>query len=177
MTDIYFFDTDCISAFLWVRNESILAKLYPGRIVLPTQVYDEIKRVPPLLQRIDAMKNAGQLIVQSIEVGTDEYKDYCAMTVASPKGTKIIGKGEAAAIALTKKNAGVLASNNFRDIMVYVKGYGLKHITTGDILIEALRKGIITEAEGNAIWTNMLAKRRMLPTATFTDYLSNPKSE
>lgn len=49
MTDIYFFDTDCISAFLWVRNESILAKLYPGRIVLPTQVYDEIKRVPPLL--------------------------------------------------------------------------------------------------------------------------------
>lgn len=55
MTDIYFFDTDCISAFLWVRNESILAKLYPGRIVLPTQVYDEIKRVPPLLQRIDAM--------------------------------------------------------------------------------------------------------------------------
>lgn len=30
LTDTYYFDTDCLSAFLWVRNESILAQLYPG---------------------------------------------------------------------------------------------------------------------------------------------------
>jgi len=35
MTNKLFFDTDCISSFLWVKEENILIKLYPGRIVLP----------------------------------------------------------------------------------------------------------------------------------------------
>lgn len=68
---------------------------------------------------------------------------------------------------------GVLASNNLRDVLRYVKKYELKHITTGDILIEALDKGFLTEQEGNNLWADMLKKRRMLPTATFTEYLKN----
>lgn len=35
MTDKIFFDTDCLSAFLWIKNENILVKLYGGKIVLP----------------------------------------------------------------------------------------------------------------------------------------------
>lgn len=42
MTDKLFFDTDCISAFLWVKEENILFKLYPNRVVLPKQVFDEL---------------------------------------------------------------------------------------------------------------------------------------
>ena len=42
MTEPLFFDTDCISAFLWVDHESILSKLFPGRIVIPKEVYDEL---------------------------------------------------------------------------------------------------------------------------------------
>ncbi len=30
MTSQLFFDTDCLSAFLWVKEENILFKLYPG---------------------------------------------------------------------------------------------------------------------------------------------------
>ena len=52
-----------------------------------------------------------------------------------------------------------------------MKKYSLDHITTGDILIEALNAGYITESEGNAIWAGMIRKRRMLPAATFSDYL------
>lgn len=171
MTKNYYFDTDCLSAFLWVRGESILAQLYPGQIVLPAQVYDEIQKVPHLFVRVDAMKNDGDLIVQSIETGTEEYHDYHNLAITPPKGTRVIGKGEAAAIALAKKSDGILASNNLHDIMKYVDEYGLKHTTTGDILVEALERGIITEADGNVLWANMLSKRRMLPTATFSDYL------
>lgn len=171
MTDLYFFDTDCISAFLWIKNESILSKLYPGKIILPKQVYDEISSVPPLIKRIEQMKGAGDLTVQSITVGTTEYNEYYKLAVNPPKGEKTIGRGEAAAIALTKSNNGVLASNNLRDIKRFVDEYGLKHITTGDILVEALNKGIITEHDGNTIWANMIAKRRMLPTASFSEYL------
>ncbi len=170
MTDINYFDTDCLSAFLWVRGESLLSQLYPGKVVLPMQVYDEIKMVPYLFNRVESMKDNGALRVESIMSGTDEHKDYTNMTSSPVDGQKIIGRGEAAAIALAKKNQGVLASNNLRDVKSYVDKYSISHITTGDILIEALNKGLITETEGNTLWSEMIRKKRMLPTATFTDY-------
>ena len=173
MTEKYFFDTDCLSAFLWVREESILARLYAGRIILPTQVYNELQRVPHLLARVDTLRNNGDLSVESMEVGSVEYNDYLQMTSSPEAGFRIIGRGEAAGIAMAKQRNGTLASNNLRDIRPYVEKYKISHITTGDILIEAMDAGIITEAEGNTIWADMIRKRRMLPTTTFSEYLTS----
>lgn len=58
---------------------------------------------------------------------------------------RIIGKGEAAGIAMVKGRGGTLASNNLKDVSFYVTKYGLQHTTTGEILIEAMNSGIITE--------------------------------
>ena len=173
MTEKCFFDTDCLSAFLWVREESILARLYAGRIVLPTQVYNELQRVPHLLAKVDSLKNNGDLSVESMEVGSAEYNDYLQMTTCPETGMRIIGRGEAAGIAMAKQRNGTLASNNLRDVRPYVEKYEIAHITTGDILIEAMDAGIITEAEGNTIWSEMIRKRRMLPATTFSAYLAN----
>ncbi len=175
MTEKYFFDTDCLSAFLWIREESILAKLYTGKIILPAQVYNELTKVPHLLARVDALKNNGDLCVESMEVGSDEYEDYIQMTTKPEPGMRLIGNGEAAGIAMVKQRGGTLASNNLRDISSYVEKYTIQHITTGDILLEAMEAGIITEEDGNKIWAGMLRKRRMLPTATFSDYLAHNK--
>ncbi len=171
MTDGYFFDTDCLSAFLWVRGESILSKLYAGRIVLPVQVYDELKRVPHLLLRVDVMKQNGDLDVESMEVGSAEYYAYLQMISIPESGMRIIGKGEAAGIAMAKERGGTLASNNLRDIAPYVRKHNLTHITTGDILMEAMEAGVISEADGNQLWSHMLHKKRRLSTGTFTDYI------
>ena len=173
MTEKYFFDTDCLSAFLWVRQESILAKLYEGRIILPAQVYNELQRVPHLLAKVDTLKNSGALNIESMEAGSAEYNDYLQMITSPAAGMRIIGRGEAAGIAMVKQRGGTLASNNLRDIRPYVEKYGISHITTGDILIEAMEAGIITEVEGNNIWSEMIRKRRMLPTTTFSDYIAN----
>ena len=70
MTKDIFIDTDCISAFLWVRDESLLSQLYPGRVVMPKPVYDEIDR-PALAwmkARVDSMINAGNQIITIVEV-------------------------------------------------------------------------------------------------------------
>ena len=173
LTEKYFFDTDCLSAFLWVREESILATLYAGKIILPAQVYHELQKVPYLLARVDTLKNNGDLSVESMEAGSEEYNDYLQMTTSPEAGMRIIGRGEAAGIAMAKQRGGTLASNNLRDIRPYVEKYEISHITTGDILIEAMNAGIITEAEGSTLWSDMLRKRRMLPTATFSEYLTN----
>lgn len=172
MTEKYFFDTDCLSAFLWVREESILARLYTGRIILPAQVYNELRKVPHLQVRVDTLKSGRYLRVESMDTGSAEYVDYRQMTTAPEQGMRIIGRGEAAGIAMAKHRGGTLASNNLRDIRPYVEKYKISCITTGDILIEAMNAGLITESEGNTIWANMIQKRRMLPTATFSEYLA-----
>ena len=53
---------------------------------------------------------------------------------------------------------GILASNNYKDIAPYLEKYKLRRIDTGQILVEALEKKLITEEEGNTIWNKMLVK-------------------
>ena len=175
MTETVYFDTDCLSAFLWVNNQSILAQLYPGRIVLPKEVYIELSNpgIPHLKARVDAMVLNKDVVVAEIQANTEEYRLYRKLASCPDRGHLIIGRGEASAIALAKARGGAVASNNLRDVKTYVEEFGLELITTGDILKEALNRGLITEAEGNSLWQNMLRKRRRLGYASFSEYLRN----
>ena len=173
MTKDLFFDTDCLSAFLWINNTSILEILYPNRIILPEPVYTELSnpRIPQLKRRVDVLIETNMASVKEIITDTDEYSLYRTLIDGS-HGKRGIGRGEAASIALAKTYNGILASNNYSDVAIYIKEYGLQHIDTGKILLEALRQSIITESEGNVIWQNMLDRRRKLPAVDFTTYLS-----
>lgn len=119
-TESLFFDTDCLSAFLWIHEESILAKLYPERIVIPEQVYMELSNpcVSHLKQRVDLLINSHQARRESIPLGSTAYDLYYKLAYKPDNRHMIVGKGEAAAISLAKINNGILASNNFADISI-----------------------------------------------------------
>lgn len=172
LTNIIFFDTDCISAFLWVKNESILEKLYYGRIIIPRMVYDEMSkpRVSWMKDRIDLLIKSGVARICDMDLESYEYDLYLKLT-ALGDNRKVIGKGEASCISLAKKYNAIIASNNLKDVSYYIEKFSLRHITTGDILLEAYNEEIITEDEGNAIWAKMIAKRRKLGANTFSDYM------
>jgi len=51
--------------------------------------------------------------------------------------------------------------------------FKLKNLTTPKILHDALIENLIDVSEGNSIWQQMINRRRKLPAATFTDYLSS----
>lgn len=176
MTDDLFFDTDCLSAFLWINNTNILHELYSGKIVLPEPVYQELANpsIPHIKQRADMMISTKDAVIKNIDADTDEYQLYMKL-LRGEKGQKKIGRGEAGGIALAKTYNGILASNNYKDIGPYIEKYNLKHTDTGQILKEALEKDLITEMEGNDIWNKMLAKRRKLPADSFSEYLVNRK--
>lgn len=173
LTDSLFFDTDCLSAFLWVGSESLLPQLYPGKLVIPRPVYIELYRpaTPHLKARADSLLAAKLVSIQEINIGSDEYLTYYQLTEAPAKGHKIIGYGEAASISLAKQYGGIVASNNLRDIQPYISMFGLRHTTTSDILVDAYNRGLITENQGNIIWSNMIARRRRLGAASFSEYL------
>jgi hypothetical protein len=137
-------------------------------------VYNEISTVPHLQQKIDVMVSNGNLTIEDILVGSQENDLYLDLTdYTRSAALPLIGKGEAAAIVLSKKNNGILASNNFRDVKYYVDLYGLKHIATHDIIHKAVNDGILSIAQADAIWIQMVAKRRKLPFSTFSDYLNS----
>lgn len=114
--------------------------------------------------------------IKKIDAGTEEYKLYTSL-VRGKKGQKSIGRGEASGIALAKTYNGILASNNYKDIAPYIEKYNLRHIDTGQILVEVLRKELITESAGNDIWKKMLETKRKLPENTFSEYLTNRKKD
>jgi predicted nucleic acid-binding protein len=179
MTNSLFFDSDCISAFLWVNEQNLLTLLYPGRVVIPKPAYDELSypTTPHLKQRIDYLIKNKQASLATINVNSDMYALYQKLTSSPGEGHKIIGPGEAASIVLAKTNNGIVASNNLKDISSYISEFELKHITTGDILIQALEKGYISEDDGNAIWALMLAKRRKLGAPSFSEYIKLKKKD
>ena len=74
MTNEYFFDTDCLSAFLWINDTNILKELYGGRIIIPSPVYDELSNpcVPQLKRRTDVMLGENIASVKHLETNTDE---------------------------------------------------------------------------------------------------------
>jgi len=78
----------------------------------------------------------------------------------------------AAAIALAKEANGILASNNLRDVLGYVELFSLRHVTTGDLLKEALDRQLITIVQGEQLWQKMLQKRRKLGYGSFADFLN-----
>ena len=65
-------------------------------------MYEELQKVTFLNNEFCTLINQGRAGVIKIVYGSDEYKDYLRLINNPDPGMKIIGKGEAAAIALLK---------------------------------------------------------------------------
>ncbi len=167
-----YFDTDCLASFLLVEKEEIIEKLFKGRIVIPRQVYAELDR--PAIRNIlkikldNFIKNSKAKIYYT-EINTNEERLYKELICG--KEGKSIGSGEAICIALAKTFNGILSSNNLKDICLHIKKYSLEFITTGNILVMALKEELINESEGEAIWQMMLKNKRKIGPNTFKEYL------
>ncbi len=69
MTNDMFFDTDCISSFLWINDTNILQALYAGKIVLPDPVYQEMSNpcIPHIKRRV--------VLLEALEKGIISEQD------------------------------------------------------------------------------------------------------
>lgn len=103
-----------------------------------------------------------------MEMGSREHTRYIELK----NNYEFMGNGEAAVIALTHENGGVIASNNLSDVRRYVEEYDLNLITTAFILAKAYEKGVKTRKELDGIWKDMIknGRKRSLPAKSFTQY-------
>lgn len=72
---------------------------------------------------MDDLIHNKQAALVSIDVVSDAYALYRKLTTSPDKGYKILGPGEAASIVLAKANNGIVASNNLKDIRLYINEY------------------------------------------------------
>lgn len=176
MTNFYFFDTDCLSSFLMTDNEEIILDMYSGIIVLPSFVYSETMKKEGLREKVLDLEKRKLIIKHDIIHGTDEYREYIHLT-SKNYSDKVIGKGEASAIACVKCQGGILASNNFKDISYYIDKYQLDYITTSDILLDAFNEKRLSLQQANNIWKQMREIGNYMPNKTFSEYLKKQTKE
>jgi hypothetical protein len=173
MTEPLFLDTDCLSTFLIVLRENLILQLYARRVGIPQQVYVELGKVLSMKTRLDALLKANQVNLYQIAADTLSGDLYLKLIEHPDQGHKIIGRGEASAIVLTKEYNGILGSNNMQDILPYIQLYHLQYRTSAIIMVEALAQRLISEGQGNVIWRDMLQRNRKLPADTFTKFLAS----
>ncbi len=65
-------------------------------------------------KKIHILCSSGAVATMKIIMGTEEYKLFYEMALSPPKGEVVIGKGEAAALALAKAHKGIVAGNNLK---------------------------------------------------------------
>lgn len=166
-----FFDADCISCFMCVNSEHLLSELYVNQVKIPSQVYDELSRVPRFKPRLDRMIVDHEVMIESMLAGTEEAFDYEEFISFPRPGFKLLGNGESACIAMAKNRGGIVASNNLKDIDRYIRQYGLNLLTTADIIAHAYKTGSIEKQKADTMWQDMHAQNRKLPTNTFDRYI------
>ena len=78
-------------------------------------------------------------------------------------------------IAFLPHNGHVSGLVAFGDAQGAVEGVEAAEVAGHGVSIDFFKRGLITEAEGNAIWQAMLNKRRQIGVRSFTEYLKNTK--
>lgn len=88
MTNDMFFDTDCLSSFLWINHTNLLEQLYGGKIIIPGPVYQELSNpsIPHIKRRTDILISKDVASIMQIEIDKEEYQLYRTLI----KGTKHI---------------------------------------------------------------------------------------
>jgi hypothetical protein len=161
-------DSDFLSSFAWVNRMDILEGLYSGRMIVLEEVMVELKQVPHLASRVELSIRNGHIRSETMLANSPEALELAKLLELGRYGT-----GEASCMAYLTQHDGILGSNNLSDIQDFCTQNKKPLLTTAEALHQAYKTGQIKLDEADEIWAGMLSKRRKLPAASFTEYLSN----
>lgn len=160
-------DTDFLSSFAWVDRMDIIESRYSGRMVVLEEVMTELDRVPHLASCVRQSVAEGHIREEVMLVDSPEALEFARL-----HDTGRYGSGEAACMAYLLYHDGILASNNLADVKAFCTVHKMSLLTTPNVLLQAYDEGRLSVAEADSIWSNMLARKRKLPGASFSGYLS-----
>jgi hypothetical protein len=135
-------DADVISHFIKGELLLKLPVIYPGRLIIPDIVKNEISERKGWDQIINRFLTETDIQLINFPQSFEYLSEYAHLT--SSRGYAL-GQGESACMVYCRFNDAILASSNLKDINRYCDFHHIEHITTKDILLEGYHKGILTE--------------------------------
>jgi predicted nucleic acid-binding protein len=156
-------DCDVVIHFLKGGKIMELPQIFPSRFVMLDKVKAELHKRDSNVLAIGAFLAGAGVPVIPMPSCAETLKEYLALK-------KIMDDGEAACLAVAKCSKQYVASSNITQISDYCNLHGIKIYTTMDLLVEAVAKGVMTEAEADVFITEVKNKRSRLPCNTLAEY-------
>lgn len=160
-------DADVIIHFIKGESLHLLHKIYPNYqfVILDELLNKELRNIASTRQYLD---NFFQYFPNDIAV-VKWSPDY-EMLKEFGELNKRYGMGESMSMVYCKFNNDVIASSNITEITDYCDANNIQYITTMDLIAQALKIGLMTEAECDLFLTTVLAKGSTLPCNKISKY-------
>lgn len=159
-------DSDVVSHFITGGQVLILHKIFPNKILILDKVYDELLKFNSKKSEVENLLNFG--IVTKIPFPTTNQavlREYLHI-----KKMMFKGDGESACLAYVKHTNDIIGSSNLKDVKSYCAMHSIELLTTMDFLCEALRKGVLSEANCGDFISRVLAAGSKLPVKKISEY-------
>lgn len=156
-------DSDVFRHFLNGGRIHQLPFIFPNRFVILEKVKDELCRSKSLVLPVNNFIKMCKIPVLTFPKDRRIMREYSQLI-------RKFGEGESACMAVARFEEKYIASSNLKDIKSYCHQHGITYYTTMDLLVEALRKGILTEAECDQFISAVKAKGSKLPCDRMREY-------
>lgn len=163
---IILIDADVVSHFITGGAIVHLPKIFPYKIKVLDKVYSELSRFPKKKIQVDNLITFKLLEIMPFPENNEVIrKEYLHI-----KKMMFKGDGESACLAVVRNTNDILASSNLKDIASYCKMHSIEYLTTMDFLCEAIKKGIMTEAECDIFISVVKSAGSKLPVNKIADF-------
>ena len=159
-------DSDVVRHFLNGNRIHQLSAIFPNRFVMLDKVKNELCKSKSLVTPVTNFLSMFKIPVLTFPSKLDIIKEYAMLMKV-----KKLGEGESACMAVARFEKEYIASSNLKDIKAYCAEHGIFYYTTMDLLVEAMSKKIMTEAECDQFINDVKAKGSKLPCNTMAEYL------
>jgi len=124
---------------------SLLNELFPDRLRMLDIVLSELLNNPTMRDVVENLFRFKQIkeITFPTTSNPNLFKEYISL-----KNT-IKGPGERACLLYCKYHQHIIASSNTKDIKPYCEEHSIAYLTTLDILVIAIHRGLLTNQEAN----------------------------
>ncbi len=156
-------DSDVFRHFLNGNRIHQLSAIFPGRFVMLDKVKNELCRSKSLEKPVNNFLKLFQIPIISFPTRGEIIIEYAQLI-------KKFGEGESACMAVARFENEFIASSNLRDIRSYCEQHSIVYFTTMDLLVEAMNKEIMTEAECDQFILDVKTKGSKLPCNSMKEF-------
>lgn len=160
-------DADVIIHFIKGESLHLLPQIFPNYqfVILDRLLNNELRNRPTTKNYLDNFFMFFPNAITEIKWNPnyEMLKEFAELN-------KRYGMGESMSMVYCKFNNDVIASSNITEITDYCDTNNIQYITTMDFIAQALKIGLMTEAECDSFLVNVIAKGSTLPYNKISKY-------